>query len=250
MRLRCLLEDSKDLLFLDKDLRRPVPPARLRYRVSQRFDAASFIDVGRAAVQNVLMALKETAPEALDARYILDFGCGCGRISDPLARQFQQSTLIGCDVDFPCLRWCSQNLSSGYFLLSGSLPSVPFSDGRFDLVVALSVFTHLDKHRQVEWLRELRRVLSGTGCLLLTVHGKSTAEKLDKPSRRFLQSEGFLFEQSSKLRGIVPAWYHTAYHTEEMAVSLCRQHFQTVTYLPNGFGIQDLIVCRSELGAG
>lgn len=104
MRLRCRLEDSKDLLFLDKDLRRPVPPARLRYRVSQRFDAASFIDVGRAAVQNVLMALKEMAPEALDARYIMDFGYGCGRISDPVARQFQKSTLIGCDVDFPCLR--------------------------------------------------------------------------------------------------------------------------------------------------
>ena len=48
---------------------------------------------------------------------------------------------------------------------------MPCAEMTFDLVVALSVFTHMTEPLQVCWMRELRRVLQPRGLLLLTVLG-------------------------------------------------------------------------------
>ena len=45
----------------------------------------------------------------------------------------------------------------------------------FDLLVRLSVFTHLNEPEQFEWLDELKRIASKGAVLLMTIHGDAAA---------------------------------------------------------------------------
>lgn len=58
---------------------------------------------------------------------------------------------------------------------------LPRSDGFFDLVYGVSVFTHLDAFNWAGWLLELHRVLRPGGLLLLSYLGESQAWRLDEP---------------------------------------------------------------------
>jgi SAM-dependent methyltransferase len=52
-------------------------------------------------------------------------------------------------------------------------PPLPYPDERFDLVYALSVFTHLTESQQRSWSAELHRVTRTCGYVLFTTHGPS-----------------------------------------------------------------------------
>jgi len=60
------------------------------------------------------------------------------------------------------------------------VPGLPYPDGHFDLVYAMSVFTHIVED-WAGWLLELRRVLAPGGILLATVIGPQTAAELRLP---------------------------------------------------------------------
>lgn len=59
---------------------------------------------------------------------ILDWGCGCGRISRYLAWA-GVSGLRGCDIDPAAVGWCSENLA-GYFARSGPSRRCPTATAR------------------------------------------------------------------------------------------------------------------------
>jgi predicted SAM-dependent methyltransferase len=64
------------------------------------------------------------------------------------------------------------------------------SDGSFDLIYALSVFTHIPVQWQMAWLQELHRVLRPRGYLLCTVLGNSYSRMLNEQDRATLKRDG------------------------------------------------------------
>ncbi|MGY1688890.1 class I SAM-dependent methyltransferase [Geodermatophilus sp. SYSU D01105] len=102
--------------------------------------------------------------------------------------------------------------------MSKAWPPLPFDDGRFDLVLGYSVFTHLPVDHQDAWLAELRRVTRPGGLLLLTVHGRSayanasTRSSFHKGHQKTFEQEGFIYWSNDYWRDHFPAYYQTAYH--------------------------------------
>ena len=90
----------------------------------------------------------------------LDFGCGCGRTLRWLTREWRDVSWHGTDVDAEAVGWCRSHLP-GRFEVNGPMPPLPFPNASFDLVLGVSVFTHLDEPVQRGWAAELRRVLFG-----------------------------------------------------------------------------------------
>ncbi len=68
-----------------------------------------------------------------------------------------------------------KELAGGAFLPCGLEPPLPFAAAQFDLVLAGSVFTHLDAAHQEQWLTEIRRVLRPGGVLVATTLGEFAA---------------------------------------------------------------------------
>jgi len=167
----------------------PVPPGRLRVRVAWTGDASWFLESGRRAEASIRAALARqgTAPEELGA--LLDFGCGCGRVTRRWA-SLDGVGVAGSDTSVDAVAWCRRNLPFARFSVNGPAPPLAFADESFDLVYALSVFTHLEEEAQLAWMRELRRVLRPGGLLLVTTHGAAYVDRLTQGERaRFARGE-------------------------------------------------------------
>lgn len=154
----------------------PLPPRRLMVRVAGTADADWFLRSGRAAYDAIVAHVPAAEIDA-----VLDFGCGCGRVTrywDTFA-----GTVSGSDVNAKALDWCRANLPFARFERNGIAPPLAFRDESFELVYALSVFTHLTADLQLAWRDELRRVLRPGGFLLVTTHGRAYAPRLTENER-------------------------------------------------------------------
>jgi glycosyltransferase involved in cell wall biosynthesis/cyclopropane fatty-acyl-phospholipid synthase-like methyltransferase len=119
----------------------------------------------------------------LESKRILDFGCGCGRLS----RMFKgfRGELHGCDIDRRLVNWMQKNLTFMKVKQSSVRPPLPYDNSFFDTIISISIFSHLKESDQDLFLRELARVSAPGGQLLITVHGERALQRAREESRIF-----------------------------------------------------------------
>ena len=103
---------------------------------------------------------------------ILDWGCGAGR----LLSYFQSVAgpqVWGSDIDSDNLAFCQKRLPFAHCVVFPLVPPTTLDASMFDLVIGISVCTHLSEQHQDQWLAELRRLCRPGGLVLLSVQGKS-----------------------------------------------------------------------------
>jgi SAM-dependent methyltransferase len=215
-----------------------LPPRRLMVRVAMTADADWFLRSGRAAYD----AIAAHVPFD-DVDSVLDFGCGCGRVT----RWFDDfaGAVAGSDVSRPAIDWCRGNLDFARFEVNGLAPPLAFDDGSFDLVYALSVFTHLTEELQLAWRDEVRRVLRPGGLFLLTTHGRSYVPRLDEGERSQFE-RGEVVVRWGDIPGTNLC---SAYHPESYLRDTFAHGFGFVELEPEGARgnpTQDLVVLRKE----
>lgn len=156
----------------------PIPPVDLMYIVSGLTDPRAFAIHGC----DILAALSAASPTPLDAfADVLDFGVGPGR----LARMFKgfQGRYTGVDVDARAVAWVSSALDYVTAIATEPRRPLPLADRRFDCIISISVFTHMNERDQVFYLEELARVARPGATLLLTVHGQRALERAETEER-------------------------------------------------------------------
>jgi SAM-dependent methyltransferase len=167
----------------------PLPPDDLNFLVSGSTDPVWFLKSGRLAEKSIRNILAKNGISLKSLRGILDFGCGAGRVLRHF-RDLRKSRLYGVDYNPDLIAWCRKSLPFARFEVNPFLGPLPFSDGAFDLIYALSVFTHLDGDQQSAWLKELGRVLRPGGYLLVSAHGAFHIRDFPKEMRdRFERGE-------------------------------------------------------------
>jgi SAM-dependent methyltransferase len=206
----------------------PLPPDRLVYLVAGTADLAWFLEGGARAAASIREALAEASVDLGRAAAVLDFGCGCGRV----ARHWSglSASVHGCDVNPSLVRWCRRSLPFGAFTTTRLDPPLPYDSSAFDVVYALSVFTHLDDARQRRWMDELHRVTRPGGHLLISTHGQGHRADLDADERaRFDRGELVM------RRGDAPGSNACgAYHPERHVREALAPPFAVVGFGPEG----------------
>lgn len=239
VRVRCYCEDYRAG---QPDL----PPAMLRFRVSESVHEKLFVDIGRKCAHLIAGLLSERG-KANEGSRVLDFGCGCGRTIKWLIEDHPEAVFSGCDIDPEAIRWCHDHLPQGNFQVNAALPPLEYESSHFDAVYCFSVFTHLNETMQDAWLAELRRIVKPNGVLIISVHGHNATRVLSEADRRVLKSEGFLHKTSRKLSGFLPDWYHTTWHSQSYILDKLTSLFGTATYIVVVDGIQDCVVASGAL---
>jgi SAM-dependent methyltransferase len=219
----------------------PIPPARLVILVTGTPDIGWFFEGGARAAESIRSILGKNGIDIGQTRALLDFGCGCGRV----ARHWQrlQAEVHGCDFNRRLVGWCRRHLRFARFEGNALRPPLPYPDGRFDLVYALSVFTHLPEDLQGPWMDELRRVLAPGGHVILSVHGRRYVDELS-PAERERFEEGRLVVRQEGSAGTNVCG---AYHPFEYVRQTLARAFTLVDYRPEGAQgnpRQDLVLLR------
>lgn len=239
LRLRDLPADLRERL---RGSAMPLPPASLRGRVGIDSSRAHFDAIGRRVSSDVLSVFPKLGLRIEDYPRWLDFGCGAGRAARHLAMQPAIQFLAGVDVDAPAIRWAARRLRNEYAVIAPA-PPTHYGEGSFDVIYAISVFTHFDEAQQHAWLREMRRLLRPGGLFIATTHGAHlTSHRPDMTPAQIaeLHARGFAFQ-----RGFGAFNDDSAFHTPEYLRQVWTRYFEQLSFQPAGLAdYHDLSVWR------
>ncbi len=99
---------------------------------------------------------------------VLDLGCGWGRITQTLFRDFNPDRITACDVSDQAIELCQSIGLTCDLVKIPYLPPTALPSESADLIVAYSVFSHLSETAHMAWVEELARVLRPGGVLAVT----------------------------------------------------------------------------------
>jgi SAM-dependent methyltransferase len=223
---------------------RPMPPERLQIRVAGAA-AGEFHATGVAAARRIAEILEAAGHPLARQRTILDFGCGPGRLAACLHELHPRARLHACDIDAEAIGWARAALPDvARFSVSDAEPPLPFDDASFDLVYAISVFTHLPEDLQTAWLGELRRILKPGGILLTTTLNPA-AYDLPAPVKADGVATGFAYWGDVAVTEGLPDFYRLAYHSHDYVRRKWGRDFEVLHVGDHDLnGTQDAVVLR------
>lgn len=187
----------------------PIPPNSLIFSATGTRDVTWFLRAGKLSADSFKSALSDINRPIETFRNVLEFGCGCGRV----LRQWvgvKGPKFCGTDYNPAGPNWGRQNLPTIEFAVNELEPPLPFATGTFDLVYAVSVFTHFPTALQRPWIEEMHRVLEADGILMLTLSGEGDSDRMTEAERKRFAA-GELVEVDPRYAGTNMC---SAYHPE------------------------------------
>jgi SAM-dependent methyltransferase len=191
----------------------PLPPTEMRGLVSGEANPEYFFTSG-AAIAKWITEMLAANGTSLDGMQLLDFGCGCGRVTRHW-KNAPRTTVSGTDYNPYLVEWCRSNLTFGEFDLNHNEPPLSFSNDSFDFVYAITVFTHLREPLQRVWIEELVRLLRPGGLVLVTVHGTSYLDWMDADETRRFEAGGLVVREPGLSGTSVCATFHPERYVRE-----------------------------------
>jgi len=135
-------------------------------RAARHFDAADFV---HAVTRDGL--LERLAPMLVDAKTVVDLGCGTGSACGALARRFRRSRIIGIDVSENMLLELARKRSwrAKTAPIQADASALPLADGSVDVVFSNLLLPWIGDPATV--FREAARVLREGGLMLFSTLG-------------------------------------------------------------------------------
>lgn len=125
------------------------------------------MDQGLDFVRSCASTYASRTGGSLNAKKILDFGCGYGRFLRCF--RFFTHDVYGVDAWEASLQHCRAAGLGNYVFLSDEIPNELPAPGKFDFLTAFSVFTHLSEQSAIASLASLRKSANTGAILALTI---------------------------------------------------------------------------------
>ena len=158
----------------------PYPPLELANRVGSLADATKPFEYYDKLGRDTRDGIMDRLPSgwAFSGKRILDFGCGAGRTLRQFTAEAGEAEFWGCDIDEESIRWMEEQMCPPFqVFVNSSEPPLDQPDSSFDLIWAISVFTHLTSSWS-RWLVELHRLLKPDALLLVTFMGCGMSQEI------------------------------------------------------------------------
>ncbi len=163
---------------------------------------AAFFQTGETDIASLFDAVSSLLGRSMKPAATLDFGCGVGRLTIPLAKRSGRT--VGCEVSPGMLTHARQNLDRAGFrdvplILNESLAALPA--GSFDFVCSLLVFQYVPPSSGYALIRILLRLLAPGGVAALHL-------MLERPGDRLRRLTPFLNQRSRRAAALSEAVAH------------------------------------------
>lgn len=174
---------------------------------------------------------------------LLEFASGYGCVSRHLRRMADRYDLLACDIHPQAIEFLEQRLDVRA-LLSRSDPAAFKPERQFDVVFALSFFSHIPDRNWGRWVAALFACLADNGLLIFTAHGRIAHEDVNRPA---LDPSGHWFLALSEQKDLPVDEYGTMIVTPAYAVERIEAcPYAALLFFEEGFwwGKQDTYVIR------
>jgi SAM-dependent methyltransferase len=199
------------------------------FKIMDSWDLDGYYNRGLKGANCIKAVLEKNNLDIDSFDSILDFGCGCGRIIRHW-NVLNSPKLCGCDYNKRLVNWCVESIPFAEFKHNQARSRLDYTDGTFDFIYVLSVFTHLKEDLQYFWIDELSRVLAPGGYLYITVYGTTRTGKLTPAQYQQYESEQLVLVYSN-LSGTNAC---NAYHPEEYVRRNLKKELDVVDFVAAG----------------
>jgi O-antigen biosynthesis protein len=108
------------------------------------------------------------ASQFVKNKTILDIACGSGYGSDYLLKAGAKK-VIGVDISEETIDFCKQKYSDNVIeFLIGDVQKIPTENNSIDVIVSFETIEHVDEVAQVNFIKEVKRVLKPGGILIIS----------------------------------------------------------------------------------
>jgi SAM-dependent methyltransferase len=191
-------------------------PAFRYYRAAQMYFQGG--DWNSAEVECVL---DEAGFPLGGAGAFLEFAAGYGRLTRHFVQRLPPSRITVSDIDPGGVDFLRKRLGVNGFY-SASTPEALHHPGRYDMIVAVSLFSHLPHQAWGPWLDRLGGLLTPGGVLLFTTMNYDDAD----PAGFERQADGFLYRRQNETRGrLDTSEYGAAFVSAEYVERAVAEHF-------------------------
>ena len=248
--------EDQNYYFPDEADPPPLPGPARRKRVAGSEEAGTFVLVGYSTYRKIDSLLRSRSGQGLgEIGAVLDWGCGCGRLARYILSPGDGSPgggrLTGVDIDADNIGWCQESLAGGSFHTVPLHPPTDLPRDAFDLILGISVFTHLREREQIEWLYELSRLVKPGGLVLVTVLGETAVcrARCRPGDIEHLFGEGYVVvEDNTDLKGVIEdeSYYVNTYISPDYLRRSWSRFFDVQEIIPATIGnLQDLVILRA-----
>jgi SAM-dependent methyltransferase len=141
---------------------------------------------------------------------LLEFASGYGCVTRHLTKN-PDLTLVACDIHDQAIDFIRDELGVRS-VLSAHLPENFALGERFDVVFALSFFSHMPRTTFGRWIKALFSHLASPGYLIFTTHGLASRKSLGNPE---IPADGIWFLKDSEQSDLSTAEYGSSIVTED-----------------------------------
>ncbi len=129
----------------------PFPSPHLCFPVTVSYDPNHYYSSGKIGSASILHILGQNGKKIESMKRILDFGCGCGRLTRHW-HHLRGPEIHGTDTSKELINWCFRNLSFGHFTTHELKSKLVYPDEYFDFAYSVAVFGHFREDIQRHWL--------------------------------------------------------------------------------------------------
>lgn len=203
-----------------------------------------FQDGRRSALRlgSLLTRLGKNGGPGEERTRLLEFASGYGCVTRHLDQALDGVELTACDIHPEAVRFVEQEMNVGA-LLSRSIPEEFAPPQSFDVVFALSFFSHMPERTWARWLTRLLACLKDDGVLIFTTQGLASRESFGNPE---IPENGLWFRTGSEQKDLDGDEYGSAIVTPRfVATEIERAGAMLTLYeAASWWDIQDLYVVR------
>jgi 2-polyprenyl-3-methyl-5-hydroxy-6-metoxy-1,4-benzoquinol methylase len=179
--------------------------------------ARKYFANGAESANKLESIVRDHFPSAAPNRKVdvLEFASGYGMVTRHLANMPSQGKLLACDIHQQAIDFIRDHLKQPA-VMSAHLPEEISFDESFDVVFALSFFSHMPEVTFTRWLTKLFAAVSPGGILVFTTHGLASRVFFGDIT---LGDKGFLFKPSSEQADLDPNEYGSSIATPAYVVT-------------------------------
>lgn len=151
---------------------------------------------------------------------LLEFASGYGCVSRHAAQVFPGTGWTACDIHLDAVNFIAKHLGVAS-RLSANVPESLALGGRFDVVFALSFFSHMPERTWGRWLKALHGLVREGGYLIFTTHGLASAKHFGDPQ---IPQSGIWFKPESEQKDLDVTEYGQTLVTPEFVARAAHEY--------------------------